>query len=109
RRDFSAERQSGVREDASEGGAHAPSLATEQVLERLHYTIRIGRTSTHPPCSKMGQAIDSSLAWVRSPASTTVKPMTRSFSTYGPSVMLRFGAPVTIAPERSRGIPRSLI
>ena len=51
-------------EDARQSGDHPPGFAAEQVIARLHHMFicMIGRTSTVPSPSKIGQPLESSTA-----------------------------------------------
>src|SRR5215469_9583701 len=67
----------------------------------------IGRTSTEPPTSRIGQPFESSAACSKSRAWISVKPPTTSLaSANGPSVTL-FCLPLTTFPECSSGWPIS--
>ena len=61
-------------EDARQGGDEPSGLPPEQMLVGLHHMANgiTGRTSTTPPPSKMGQPSESSTAWARLFASTSV-------------------------------------
>src|SRR5215831_11139571 len=98
-------------EHPGERGDHAPRLAPEQMIAGLHHIsrTRIGRTSTDPPTSKIGQPFEISTACARSRASIKVKPLTMSLaSAKGPSWTL-FCLPLTTLPVRSSGCPGYLM
>jgi hypothetical protein len=102
-------------EDPRESGHHAPGFAPKQKIARFHlqsslrsicvcgqqgdrrgslwrskkpymFIFSIGRTSTDPPTSRIGQPFDSSTACAMSLASMSINPHTTSFaSAKGPS------------------------
>src|SRR5262249_17397759 len=76
-------------EDPCQSRNHSPGFTPEQVLAKHAQTLtsKIGRTSTMPSSSKIGQPFARSTACSRSSAMTIVNPPTISFSSAkGPSV-----------------------